>query len=289
MRVALLHNTSAGSEDHTDAELIDNIRRAGHEVAHVVARVKDLTAALHRGACDIVVVAGGDGTVGRAACELSGWQIPLSILPLGTANNTARALDLARSPKKLIKSWHKASAVPFDLAFLDDGAVRARFAEAVGWGVFPATVERAKRRPSSGSRRHELKQDRKLFRSCVSKAPARFYAIDIDGRDCSGEYVLVEAVNVPFIGPQLKLSPRSDPGDGVLELILAGAHDRAALDELARTGELDPSALRCERGSNIRVLAGDGILHRDGSLIRHALGSRAFEISVDPGAIAYWR
>jgi diacylglycerol kinase family enzyme len=227
--------------------------------------------------------------VGRAACELSGWQIPLSILPLGTANNTAHTLALARSPKKLIKSWQKASAVPFDLAFLDDGAVRQRFAEAVGWGVFPATVERAKGRSSSSSPRQKLKQDRKLFQSCVSKAPARFYEIEVDGRDCSGEYLLVEVVNVPFIGPQLEVSPGSDPGDGVLELVLAGAQDRAALVELARTGALGPSTLRCERGSKIRVVTKDAVLHKDGSLIRHALGSRAFEIEVDPGAIAYWR
>jgi diacylglycerol kinase family enzyme len=123
----------------------------------------------------------------------------------------------------------------------------------------------------------------------VDNVSARFYEIDVDGRDCSGDYVLVEAVNVPFIGPQLKLSPRSDPGDGALELILAGAGDRAALVELARTGELGPSVLRCERGSKIRVVAIDGVMHRDGSLIRHAAGSRTFDITVEPAAIAYWR
>ena len=38
MRVALLHNTSAGTEDHTDDELIRMIGRAGHEVVHVVSK-----------------------------------------------------------------------------------------------------------------------------------------------------------------------------------------------------------------------------------------------------------
>src|ERR1041384_1960383 len=91
MHVALLHNSSAGSEDHTDAELTRLIAKAGHQVVHVAESVTDLKTALHESPCDLVVVAGGDGTVGRAACELSGWQIPIAILPLGTANNTARS------------------------------------------------------------------------------------------------------------------------------------------------------------------------------------------------------
>ena len=74
MRVALLHNASAGSEDHSDAELSAVIRRAGHEVMHVTRRIGELTAALHSSPCDLVVIAGGDGTVGKAACELAGWQ-----------------------------------------------------------------------------------------------------------------------------------------------------------------------------------------------------------------------
>src|SRR6185503_5524656 len=105
MRVALLHNASAGSEDHAEDELSAVIRRAGHEVTHVVRRVRELTAALQASSCDLVVVAGGDGTVGRAACELSGWRVPLSILALGTANNTARSLMLPSRASKIAKGW----------------------------------------------------------------------------------------------------------------------------------------------------------------------------------------
>src|SRR6266436_32025 len=38
---------------------------------------------------DLVVVAGGDGTVRRVASELVGRDIPLAIIPLGTFNNLA--------------------------------------------------------------------------------------------------------------------------------------------------------------------------------------------------------
>jgi len=290
MRVALLHNTSAGSEDHTDDELTTLIEGAGFEVVHVVSRLADLTAALHDQHCELVVVAGGDGTVGRAACELSGWQIPLAILPLGTANNTARSLNLPLRMKKLAKSWKTAQHVPFDLGLLDDGAQRVRFAECVGWGVFARTVVEAKQRDSSTENvRQTLKRDRKLFRSLLRELEPRPYKIEVDGRDCSGDYLLVEITNLALLGPQLPLSPFSDPSDGQLEVVLVGAEERAALDRIAKTGSPEPGAYRAERGRHIRVEADDALLHRDGRVVRHARGTRWFEIAVEPSAVRYLR
>lgn len=288
MRVALLHNSSAGEEDHTDAELTGLIERAGFELVHVVSRVADLTAALHERTCDLVVVAGGDGTVGKTACQLSGWQLPIAILPLGTANNTARSLGLPKRAKKAVATWKQAERVPFDLGLLDDGAERVRFAECVGWGVFARTIAEARRRDSDGSVKQTLKRDRRLFRSLLASAEPRAYRVEIDGKDCSGRYVLVEVVNISLLGPQLPLSPGSDPSDGQLEVVLVGDDQRAALDRVAKTGEPD-GGYRTERGRRIRIEAEDALLHRDGSLVRHARGTRPFELSVEPAAVHYLR
>ncbi len=288
MRVALLHNASAGSEDHTDEELVRMIDRAGHEVVHVVSRVSDLTEALQSAPCDMVAVAGGDGTVGRAACELSEWRLPIAILPLGTANNTARTLSLPARLKKLIQSWQGATQRPFDVGSLDDGSVRQLFSEAAGWGVFARTIADAKKRTEHKSRARQLHRDRKLFRASLERTRPRFYEIEVDGRDCSGEYLLVEVMNVPLLGPRLELSPTSDPGDGTLELVLAGESERAMLDELARTGS-SPEQLRCERGSALCVRCDDELAHRDGKLLRYAPGHHDFSIRLRRGAITYLR
>lgn len=289
MRVALLHNASAGGEDHTEAELTAVIRRAGHELVHVVERVRDLTAALQATPCDLVVVAGGDGTVGRAACELSGWQVPLSILALGTANNTARTLKLPARMGKMAKSWREASPRPFDLGLLSDGSIRQRFAEGVGWGVFPDAIAEAHLDPRRGSVRRTLKRDRKRFRAVAGRAPAHFYEIEVDGRDLSGDYVLVELMNVPLLGPRLELCSTSDPSDGAFEVVLVREAQRGALDELARTGVMPSGSASVTRGEHIRVAAREGVMHRDGQLLRHAPGLRRFEIRVEPAAISFLR
>lgn len=288
MRVALLHNTSAGSEDHTDEELVQIIGRAGHEVVHVVNKASALTAALQERTCDLVVVAGGDGTVGRTACELSEWGIPLGILPLGTANNTASTLGLTARLKKLVKGWAAGTRQPFDLASLDDGTNRTCFSEGVGWGLFATTVEAAKRRGASDRPQRQLKRDRKLFREIAESSSPRHYHVEIDGRDCSGSYLMLQVMNVPLLGPQLHVSPGSNPSDGELEVVLAKEEHREVLAGLARNGK-SAVPLPCERGRSIKVSAEDGLMHRDGALLRHPPGSRTFEISVRPAAVHYLR
>ena len=46
------------------------------------------------GGARMIVAAGGDGTVRACAQALAGTQVPLAIVPLGTANLAARALDI---------------------------------------------------------------------------------------------------------------------------------------------------------------------------------------------------
>ncbi len=46
--------------------------------------------------CDLIIAAGGDGTVGTIATELLGSEVALGILPLGSVMNIARSLALPR-------------------------------------------------------------------------------------------------------------------------------------------------------------------------------------------------
>jgi diacylglycerol kinase family enzyme len=58
--------------------------------------------------------------------------------------------------------------------------------------------------------------------------PVRIDA-SLDGEDVSGEYLLFEALNIPFVGPNLYLAPDSRRGDGQLDLVMATAAERERL------------------------------------------------------------
>src|SRR5262245_15613615 len=87
VKIALLYNANAG-----DGLSPDHVRRAlekgGHEIVQVLRETPELVR-LRRDAIDVLVVAGGDGTVAQAAGALVGGHVPMAILPLGTANNIA--------------------------------------------------------------------------------------------------------------------------------------------------------------------------------------------------------
>lgn len=53
----------------------------------------------HAAGCDLVVIAGGDGSLNAAAPALLDTGLPLGVLPFGTANDLARNLDIPETPQ----------------------------------------------------------------------------------------------------------------------------------------------------------------------------------------------
>lgn len=288
MRVTLLHNKSAGSENHAGEELQASVRRAGHEIVDTVSSTENLLSSLEAIAPELVAIAGGDGTVSRAACALAGSSMPLTVLPLGTANNTALTLGVRGNVDELVQHWSLGRFVPFDVPTLCMTDATARFSEAVGWGVFPSVMARTKQMHSPGEPKRTLERDRRVFQDVIEVSKPRAYEISIDGRRVAGEFLLVEIMNIPFLGPQLAVSPESDPSDGLLELVVATESERPALLELAATGRIPAGTeLRTLRGRHIEVQTDDTALHRDGSLVRDATARVEVSLDVRPASVRY--
>ena len=85
------------------------------------------------------------------------------------------------------------------------------------------------------------------FRACR-------YEIVVDGRDLSGDYVIVEAMNIPSIGPRLTLASGARSDDGQLELVLIGPDDvervAASIEKGAAGADLP---VRCERVRRVEI------------------------------------
>jgi YegS/Rv2252/BmrU family lipid kinase len=97
--VALVINAGARLAAAGPEPVVDRLQKAGLPVSsvHLVRSGTDLAATLDKvaaGGHDLVVVGGGDGTVSFAAGRFAGTGTVLGILPLGTANDLARTLDI---------------------------------------------------------------------------------------------------------------------------------------------------------------------------------------------------
>jgi len=213
-------------------ELLRRLRDAGHEAVYASTEAASLSRALKSGP-DVVLAAGGDGTVGAVArlMAASTRDVPLAILPVGTANNLARSLGVHGTVDEIVSGLDSEARRMLDVATAKAPWGTVRFVESAGVGLFAAMLRDAERdedvpaaapgaeRPDRGAR----------FRRVLSRARPRHWRIDADGEDLSGTYLLAAAMNIAYVGPGLALAPAADAGDGYLDLLLVGEEDRETL------------------------------------------------------------
>src|SRR5688572_33046215 len=98
MKATLIHNPGAGdNKTATVGQSEALLKEAGYKVRYQSSKERRWHKALKKSA-DIIVVAAGDGTVGKVARRMIGKGVPLAVLPMGTANNISKTLGIADLP-----------------------------------------------------------------------------------------------------------------------------------------------------------------------------------------------
>jgi diacylglycerol kinase (ATP) len=271
MRVTVIHNPSSGDARLTSDDLLHVLRHAGHEVLYRSTKADGWRAILDRPA-DLVVAAGGDGTVDKVGIAMAGRGIPVAILPLGTANNIATALGLSPDVEELIASWAGARVRRLDVGMVRGIPRRNCFVEAVGVGVFPGAMAADMSRPDeSEPSLTKLARDLESIFEQLSRERSRHWVVRLDGRDLSGEHLLVEAMNIGTLGPGVCLAADADPSDGLLDVVIVTARERDRLAEhLTRhlRGERPSSPFGVARGRQLLLYGPRADSHVDGKLVR---------------------
>jgi YegS/Rv2252/BmrU family lipid kinase len=96
-RALLIVNNKSRSGETQCKTAIERLRAHDIEPVHVECKRREDMSPLivrHKGQVDCVVVGGGDGTINAAALGVIEADLPLGILPLGTANDLARTLEI---------------------------------------------------------------------------------------------------------------------------------------------------------------------------------------------------
>ncbi len=233
MDVVLLHNAKAGNESWSRKDLIRLVTRAGFKPRyHPLKLALEQPSLLDRG--EFVIVAGGDGAIRKASLALLGRDRPIAPLPLGTANNIVRSFNMPLRPEEIIDGWRDGVRRKFDVGVIEGPWGKRHFIEGVGVGLISRSIAVIEEIDEIAA--YELKKPKhKLHRDiCVAAAlahemhplPAK---VELDGRDLTNEFLLLEILNIRRAGPGVELAAHASPADGRLDVVTATATQRDRL------------------------------------------------------------
>ena len=259
MKVTLIHNENAGDDDGpTLGQLEALIAQAGHEVRSQSTK-KDGWSKVLKKRTELVAVAGGDGTVGKVARRMVGKKTPLAILPMGTANNIAKSLGIAgRSATELIAGWANAALLDFDAGIAKGPWGTRVFIESIGLGLFTQAIPWTKRNEHMMQKPADVRiaYALQLMREHLNGSVPLSLNATLDGQDISGAYVLFEAMNIRYVGPNLFLAPDVEHGAGQLHVVSVTGEDRERLRTYLaewQNGKMWPSDLGVYTGTRLEM------------------------------------
>ncbi len=232
-KATIFHNPGAGDEEHGERAIIRMAESLGYHCKYLSTKenFKDKVGSNN----ELFIIAGGDGTV-RKLCKkfllnAPFNQVPLCLLPKGTANNIAYTLgvrDSERQARAIIKQHKQLS---FDVWNVQRIPGVSFFVEALGFGLFPTLIKEMRQLDDiyrdEPEKKLGLAKDKLHILS--HELPMQRYEIYADGKNYSGDYLMVELMNIKSIGPNLILSKEANPCDGMLDLVLFGKEDREKL------------------------------------------------------------
>ncbi len=276
-----------GGRNVSDVGLRQQLKDAGHTVVDLV-NIKDAETRRPQPGVDLIVAAGGDGTVATAASLVAGTSTPLAILPLGTANNIATSLEIDGDVRKLMSSWHNARRVPFDLGHVRAGSKDWLLVEGAGGGLIPAGIAAAESALNSADEHPsaEVAAAVWLFYNVLKGLEPIRRTITVDGKRLSEELLMFEVLNIRSVGPNLVLAPDATPSDGLFDVVLAEPKHRVTVLEYLQSrmdGNVGRLTLPCYRASHVHIDSCEE-MHIDDERI-DTCGPEGIDIDVEPGAI----
>lgn len=203
---------------------------------------------------DAIVAVGGDGTINEVLNGLDGSDVPMGIIPLGTANDFARQVGIPEDPDHAMDVVLRQAPRTIDTAELNG----RRFLNVSSGGVAAeATAETpTEAKEQLGLLAYAITGVRKL----ADLQPRRAH-ITGPGVDLQTEFLIFAVGNARSTGGGTRITPRALVTDGLLDLCIVEAMPRADFAKLLlriKKGEhLDETRVRYLQLPSV-TLAADG-------------------------------
>jgi diacylglycerol kinase (ATP) len=248
--------------------------RAGH----ATALARD---AVNAG-CASLIVWGGDGTLNEAGRALMGSQTILGLVPAGSGNGLAAALEVSRDPARAVADAFDAPARRIDAGLM---AGRPFFNVAgIGFDAHVAALFNRRARGARGGWPYISIGIQEGFRY-----QARDYTLSLDGTQSRVKALLIVFANGPEFGLRTRIAPGARLDDGLLDAVVVS--DPGFV--LARFWHARHLATGNPQRASIvsRRTITHGTVETDGEVELHVDGEPAttsgkIEVSIVPSAIS---
>ncbi|MBC8770583.1 hypothetical protein H4O18_21510 [Arenibacter sp. BSSL-BM3] len=294
----LIHNPTAGTAAHCKDELLTIVRKAGYKADYISTQNLEVWENFNPNEAEVIFLAGGDGTVHKLAekllLKMKDKSVPIHLLPMGTANNIARTLKIPT-----VLEGHtlnqKRSIMNFDYGSVKGLPNKEFLLESAGFGVFPHLIHKMKKNNDKNlAPQDELNLAIKVLLKIVTKFKAQKATIKADGIKIKGKFILIELMNIQYLGPNVKLAPHANPGDGHFELVLIPEKARDGLKNYLNemvNGKSDNLSLgkfvKTIRVRSIKLKWAGNKMHVDDSLIND-YSAKKIKIKVLPSALSFY-
>lgn len=175
----------------------------GH--ATVLARQ---AAAEHR---ELVIAAGGDGTLHEVARGVLNTDTSLGVMPLGSVMNLARTLGVPRDPAGAARTIRAGRTVAMDVGNMNGQL----FLEGAGVGIMAGLFGYFQQLDRTGPRLGVVRAALRYVR--LPSTPNLFLELD-DGERLDPTTLALNVSNTPYIGAALAIAPDARIDDGLLDI-----------------------------------------------------------------------
>ncbi|HEY6353745.1 MAG TPA: diacylglycerol kinase family protein [Burkholderiaceae bacterium] len=204
--------TNAGSADEVQAALrAEGIpfdpqptERAGHAT--------DLARQAAAEGRELVIAAGGDGTVNEVAHGLANSQTALGLMPLGSIMNVARTLWVPRDLAGAARAIAGGKVLAMDMGRSGDHF----FLEAAGIGLDAGLFGYFERLERGAGRFRTIRAALRFLRQLGSPR----ITLEYDGSRLETRAPMVSIANGPYVGAAYAIAPDARIDDGLLEVVI---------------------------------------------------------------------
>ncbi|MFK5635499.1 diacylglycerol/lipid kinase family protein [Ornithinimicrobium sp. LYQ103] len=289
MRYAVAHGrrSGRGGAAALGAAAVRRLRAAGHGVVEVEAssleEARAACEAVVADGVDVLAVAGGDGVVSMATDLCAGTDTAVGILPAGTGNDNARSLGIPLDADGALEVLLRGHTRRVDALHLPD--LDRHVLGSVNAALDARIAHRATRLPRVlGAASYTVAALAEIALLPWRDAPT--YRITADGSTTEVEALVVTVTNMAYLGGGLRLSPFSDPADGLLDLVVigrVGPVEALGLLRDVRAGRASTHpAVTVTPVRSVRVEGpADVLVHGDGE----AIAPLPLSVRVDPSAL----